>query len=392
MPFRADILRDVYPAPSPVPPPYPYLAPMPRRIRKVGAPLGVIIGLGVLIGCVLILTTLTNPIGMTIGFVLASIATAVVLLTYLWFDRWEPEPPRLLIFAFIWGASISVVISVILETMSTPLLGKDGFAAMAIGAPVIEEAAKGVFLLLMMTGRRRNELNSLTDCLVYAGFVAAGFAWLENIFYIAMGETIAHSLLTAALRLIMGPFAHPLFTSMTGIGVYLALQHRGAGAKVLYIGLGYLAAVVMHMLWNGSTVVGAGAYFAVYLFWMVPIFTLAIVTGVVGRRREQRVVAEKLPGLIASGLITPNEATWLGSMRTRKGAIATASRIGGAAAGKSVKEFAVQVVELAFVRDRIDRGLADQRTYQLHAEEAYWLTASRAQAPVLQWLTNYRAL
>ena len=74
---------------------------MPRRIRKVGAPLGVIIGLGVLIGCVLILTTLTNPIGMTIGFVLASIATAVVLLTYLWFDRWEPEPPRLLIFAFI---------------------------------------------------------------------------------------------------------------------------------------------------------------------------------------------------------------------------------------------------------------------------------------------------
>ena len=34
----------------------------------------------------------------------------------------------------------------------------------------------------------------------------------------AMGETIAHSLLTAALRLIMGPFAHPLFTSMTGIG------------------------------------------------------------------------------------------------------------------------------------------------------------------------------
>ncbi len=111
MSFRADILRDVYPAPSPVPPPYPYLAPMPRRIRKVGAPLGVIIGLGVLIGCVLILTTLTNPIGMTIGFVLASIATAVVLLTYLWFDRWEPEPARLLIFAFIWGASISVVIS-----------------------------------------------------------------------------------------------------------------------------------------------------------------------------------------------------------------------------------------------------------------------------------------
>ncbi|MUL63539.1 hypothetical protein BOO86_03615 [Mycobacterium sp. CBMA 234] len=364
---------------------------MPRRIRKVGAPLGVIIGLGVLVGCILLLTTLANPVGMVIGFVLASVATAVVLLVYLWFDRWEPEPPRLLIFAFIWGASISVAISVALETMSAPLFGEDGFTSMAIVAPIVEEAAKGMFLLLMMTGRRRNELNSLTDCLVYAGFVAAGFAWLENIFYIAMGDTISHSLITAGLRLIMGPFAHPLFTSMTGIGVYLALQHRGSGAKVMYIGLGYIAAVVMHMLWNGSTVVGAGAYFLVYLFWMVPIFVLAIVTGISGRGREQRVVAEKLPGLITSGLITPNEATWLGSMRTRKAAIAAANQIGGAAAGKSVKAFAVQVVELAFVRDRIDRGLADERTYQLHAEEAYWLTATRAQAPVLQWLATYRA-
>ncbi len=86
--------------------------------------------------------------------------------------------------------------------------------SIAVGAPVIEEAAKGAFLLLMMTGRRRNELNSLTDCLVYAGLVGAGFAWLEDILYIAGGETLGDSLLTAALRLIMGPFAHSLFTTM----------------------------------------------------------------------------------------------------------------------------------------------------------------------------------
>jgi protease PrsW len=367
------------------------MAPMPRRIRKVGAPLGVIIGLGVVIGCILLLSTLARPVGMTIGFVCASIATAVVVLAYLWFDRWEPEPPRLLIFAFVWGASISVVISLALELASTPVLGKQGFAAMALGAPVIEEAAKGLFLLFMMTGRRRNELNSLTDCLVYAGLVAAGFAWLENIFYIGMGDTVGKSLLTAGFRLIMGPFAHPLFTSMTGIGVYLALQQRGVGAKVLLILLGYAGAVVMHSLWNGSATVGAGTYLLVYVCWMLPIFLLAIGIAVYSRRREQRVVASKLPGLVASGLITPNEATWLGSLRTRKTAIAAATQMGGRAAGTSVKEFAVQVVELAFIRDRIDHGLGDQRTRQLHAEEAYWLTATRAAAPVLGWLANYRA-
>ena len=66
----------------------------------------------------------------------------------------------------------------------------DSVASVAIVAPLIEEAAKGLFLLILMTGRRRNELNSLTDCLVYAGVIAAGFAWLEDIGYIATAHSI----------------------------------------------------------------------------------------------------------------------------------------------------------------------------------------------------------
>jgi hypothetical protein len=49
------------------------------------------------------------------------------------------------------------------------------------------------------------------------------------------------------------------------------------------------------------------------------------------------------------------------------------------------------VVELAYVRDRIDRGFGDPRVYALQNEEAYWLTASRAAAPTLQQLAGYRA-
>ena len=109
----------------------------------------------------------------------------------------------------------------------------------------------------MMTGWRRSELNSLTDCLVYAGLVGAGFAWLEDILYISGGESLGDSLLTAALRLIMGPFAHSLFTTMFGIGVYFALQNRNAIAKAGCILLGYLGAVIMHGLWNGSSLIGA---------------------------------------------------------------------------------------------------------------------------------------
>jgi RsiW-degrading membrane proteinase PrsW (M82 family) len=358
--------------------------------------LAVLILLGTIAGLIVIGLTAFNPVGTSIGLVLSSTAMIIVLLAYIWLDRWEPEPPRLLVLAFLWGASVAVVLASIVEIFAESVLHPGATDAtspfsVAVGAPLAEEAAKGLFLLLMMTGRRRNELNSLTDCLVYAGLVGAGFAWLEDILYIANGQSVSDSLLTAAVRLIMGPFAHSLFTTMTGIGVYFALQQRNGIAKAGCIVLGYLGAVFMHGLWNGSSLVGFEAYLLVYALWMVPIFVLVIVLGVHSRRREQKVTAAKLPGMVAAGLVTPNEATWLGSLKSRKLAITEASRLGGRAAGKTAKNFAAQVVELAFVRDRIDRGFGDPRVFALQNEEAYRLYGARAAAPVLQSLAGYRA-
>jgi RsiW-degrading membrane proteinase PrsW (M82 family) len=369
---------------------------LPRRIRKVGAPIGVIIVLGTVTGLIVIGLTAVNPVGTGIGFALSSLAMTIVVLAYLWLDRWEPEPARLLVLAFLWGASVAVVISTILQLTIEGAINPghpDTVSpwSVVLGAPLTEEAAKGLFLLLMMTGVRRNELNSLTDCLVYAGLVGAGFAWLEDILYIGGGASVSESLATAALRLIMAPFAHSLFTTMTGIGVYFALQQRNALAKAFYVLLGYVGAVIMHGLWNGSSLLSVEAYFLTYLFWMVPIFVMVIVLGVSSRRREQRVVAEKLPGMVAAGLVTPNEATWLGSLRSRKSAIAAAEQFGGNPAAKSVKNFAAQVVELAFVRDRIDRGFGDQRVYALQQEEVNEVATARAAAPALAQLAGYRA-
>lgn len=374
-------------------PPYP---PIQKKVRKVGAPLAVLILLGTIVGLIVIALTALNPVGTAIGFVLSSVAMTVVVLAYLWLDRWEPEPPRLLILAFLWGASVAVVVAAILQVVAESVINPGASDAVSpvtvvLGAPLTEEAAKGLFLLVMMTGRRRNELNSLTDCLVYAGLVGAGFAWLEDILYIGGGQTVGDSLLTAAMRLIMAPFAHSLFTTMFGVGVWFALNRRSVVAKVGFIALGYLAAVIMHGLWNGSSLLGVGAYFAVYVLWMVPIFGLVIWLAVASRRKEQRIVAGKLPGMVAAGLVTPEEATWLGSIRHRKAAIGQAHRVGGRSAAKSVKTFAMQVVELAFVRDRMDRGFADQRVHALLIEETYAVYGARAAAPALRALAGYRA-
>jgi RsiW-degrading membrane proteinase PrsW (M82 family) len=382
---------------NPSVPPLPRaVGPFPRKVRKVGAPLGAIIAMGIVAGLSVILLTAVNPVGTSIGFVLATVALVIVLLAYLWLDRWEPEPPRLLVLAFAWGASVAIVVSIVLEIVFGSLLATgaaatDEFVTLAVVAPIVEEAAKGAFLLIMMTGRRRNELNSMTDCLVYAGFAAAGFAWLENIGYIGGGESVGGSLVTAGFRLIMGPFAHPLFTTLTAIGVYFALQRRSVPAKAGCILLGYAGAVLLHGLWNGSSFVGVEAYFTVYFLWMMPVFALAIGLAVTSRRREQRIVDAKLPGMVAAKLLSANEATWLGSIRTRRLAVGEATRIGGRRAGKGVQNFANQVVELAFVRDRIDRGFGDQRVHDLLNEEAYAVMAARAAAPVLQSVAGFRA-
>jgi protease PrsW len=380
-------------------PPFVYTPPFQRKIRKVGAPLAVLILLGTVTGLIVIGLTAFNPVGTAIGFALSSVAMTIVVLAYVWLDRWEPEPPRLLVFAFLWGASVAVVLASIIQIYAESVLNPDAIGdtesvsafSVVLSAPLTEEAAKGLFLLLMMTGRRRNELNSLTDCLVYAGLVGAGFAWLEDILYIANGESLSESLLTASLRLIMGPFAHSLFTTFFGIGVYFAMQQRNSLAKAGCILLGYLGAVLMHGLWNGSSLVGFEAYLLIYALWMVPVFALVIVLGVQSRRREQRVVASKLPGMVSAGVVSQNEATWLGSLRSRKLAITEATRLGGRAAGKTAKAFAGQVVELAFVRDRIDRGFGDQRVFALQNEEAHRVYAARAAAPVLQGLAAYRS-
>jgi protease PrsW len=369
-----------------------------RRVRKVGAPLGVLIGLGTLAGLIVILVTFANPVGAAIGFLLSSVAMAVVVMAYLWLDRWEPEPPRLLIFAFVWGTSVAVVISIVLQMVLDAWLNPslDPTSAdispftLVVGAPLTEEAAKGLFLLLMMTGARRHEMNSLTDCLVYAGLVGAGFAWLEDILYIANGESLADSLVTAGLRLIMGPFAHSLFTTVFALGVWFALQKRNTLTKAGCLLLGYAGAVVLHGMWNGSSLLGVGAYFGTYVFWMMPVFALTIVLAVHSRRKEQRIVAEKMPGMVAAGVVTANEASWLSSIQTRKLAVAEATRSGDKEAGKSVQRFAKQVVELAFVRDRIDRGFGDPRVVELLNDEAYAVYAARAASPALQQLAAYR--
>ena len=49
--------------------------------------------------------------GVIIGGVMALVPLTIVFLGIRWIDRWEPEPRGALIFAFLWGAGVSVLIA-----------------------------------------------------------------------------------------------------------------------------------------------------------------------------------------------------------------------------------------------------------------------------------------
>jgi len=351
-----------------------------RQRSSTGAPVAVLVILGIVAAVFAVTAGVNDPEGLLVAAPLSALSMGVVLACYLWLDRWEPEPTRLLLLAFLWGATVAIVVSLGLELATSEVLGK-GFV-LTFAAPAIEEAAKGAFLLVMLTGARRREFDGVIDGLVYAGVTAIGFAFIEDIGYIAQsfGQGTDAGIATVILRLVIAPFAHPLFTSMTGIGIGLAVSRPRASTTWLYPVIGFIAAVGLHALWNGSLSFGFAGYVVVYLVVMVPAFIGAALVATWHRRRERDVVNRQLPAMVYYGWITPAEAGWLSRIATRRAWLRTVKKQQRKAAARALRSFQVAATELAFLRDRVERGFPPPDAYTLHAELVHSLMVNRAAA------------
>ncbi|HEY2041246.1 MAG TPA: PrsW family intramembrane metalloprotease [Jatrophihabitans sp.] len=351
-----------------------------RQARSTGAPLAVLIVLGIIAGIFALISGVKDPAGLVIALPCTAAAMAVVIGYFLWLDRWEPEPTRLLLLAFLWGATVAVAVSLVLELATSEVLGNG--AVLTIGAPAVEEAAKGAFLLVMLTGARRREFDGVVDGIVYAGFTAVGFAFIEDVGYVAQsfGKGTDTGLATIVLRLVISPFAHPLFTAMTGIGVGLAVSLPRSAKTWLYPLLGYCAAVALHALWNGSLNFGFAAYLLVYVLIMIPTFIGAALFARRQRQREREIVNAQLPAMVYYRWVTPAEAGWLGSIAARRLWRRSVAARTGQAGAKALRDFQTTATELAFLRDRVQRGAGPKDAYYLHADLVDALARDRAMA------------
>jgi RsiW-degrading membrane proteinase PrsW (M82 family) len=357
------------PAPNPSPSPPIWSAPPPRARAGGGAFAAVGIVLAGVVG-LLVIAYLALGLGVSslvIGSVLALVPLMIVLLAVRWVDRWEPEPRWALWFAFLWGAAVSVAVALIVDlgvqlALAFAASGQPDEAMQAVvQAPIVEELAKGIGVLLIFAFRR-SHFDGPVDGLVYGATVAAGFAFTENILYFgaALAEGGAAGLgTTFVVRGLFSPFAHVLFTACTGLALGIGARRGGGVGVIGWFLLGLVPAVLLHGFWNGSLAFASDAI-GLYFTVQVPIFIGFVLITWFLRREEMRVTRMRLAEYGAAGWFSPAEVEMLATPAGRRQAVAwarsqTPPRIA------AMRTMITDATHLAFTRHRLVTGRGGSR-------------------------------
>ena len=323
----------------------------------------VLVCLGAL-GILALLALSGAPGTLLLATVLAAVPVGPLVACYLWLDRYEPEPRSLLAAGLLWGCFVATAAAIVLQGIGGFVLTFTDRVSLQVVAPLTEEACKGLFLVLLLLWRR-SELDGVLDGIVYAGMVGIGFAFTENILYLAAayngtdgagpGGTEALTA-TFVVRCLFSPFAHPLFTAFTGIGVGLAVNSRSGTGRVLWPLAGYGCAVVAHGIWNGSTVYGLSNFAVTYVVLMAPAFVALVGLAVWARHSERRMLTAALTDASRRGLLPATDIGWVVDLGARRRSRAYARQVGGRPAERAMREYQQAAVELGFLHYRLLRG------------------------------------
>ncbi len=327
----------------------------------------VVVTVAVVLGALMMLAVLALAGAPTVTFVaalLAALPVGPLVACYLWLDRYEPEPKVLLTYGLLWGAFVATAAALVLGGMGGIFGAVTDDVSLAVVAPVTEEAAKGLFLLLLLWWRRA-ELDGILDGIVYAGMVGIGFAFTENILYLAaayngtdgMGPGgVAGVTATFVVRCLVSPFAHPLFTAFIGVGVGVAVASRSRWVRVAAPLGGFVLAVLAHGAWNASTIFGVGGFVGAYVVLMIPAFVALVSLAVWMRSSEQLVLQAALDDAARRGLIPATDIGWVVDLRARRTARAYAAQVGGPEAARAMASYQQATIELGYLHHRLLRG------------------------------------
>ncbi len=346
------------------------IAPPPRpRPWLTALAFGLLAVAGLLVLGVVALTS--GPVPFAAGLALALIPVPLIGVGLLALDRYEPEPVKLLLFTFLWGASAATLIALIVNSgvllalrVSMSEEGAD-FITASVCAPIVEELAKGAVLLILLRMRRR-DLDGPIDGIVYGGLVGLGFAMTENVLYYAgaAAESGVGGLVgTFIVRGVFSPLLHPLFTAATGIGLGYAAISRSPAARRLLPLLGLITAMALHAIWNAAASLGLDYLIWVYFLIMLPAIIAVLVVATVDRRRMRKLMRRLLPQYVQSGWLIMADLSMLESLKWRRRARAYVKNAGGQRAAKAMRDYQIAATELVQLHDRTERAQFDSPAF-----------------------------
>src|SRR4029450_1426177 len=107
------------------------------------------LGLGGLMIAILIFL-LGGPVGALIATLLAAVSFPVLILICFCLHRYEQEPAGYRPAPLGWGAVAALVLSFLVERFLFGMPGTNEFVAATLGAPFVEEFAKGLFFVAII--------------------------------------------------------------------------------------------------------------------------------------------------------------------------------------------------------------------------------------------------
>lgn len=178
------------------------------------------------------------------NLLLVSVVPVFIIILYIYFkDKYEKEPRKLLLFSFLLGAIVSIIITSILYyafDIVLPLPNKTSILQQFIKAffvvGLIEEFSK--YIIIRYFAQPNKAFNEPFDGIVYAVMVSMGFAATENIFYVIEGGYT-----TALARAFTAVPAHATFGILMG---YFMGKAKFSNNKIVLNLSGLLLAIIFH--------------------------------------------------------------------------------------------------------------------------------------------------
>lgn len=178
------------------------------------------------------------------NLILFAIAPVFIIIFYIYIkDKYEKEPKRLLLYNFLLGAIVSILVTTILYYMFDyvlPLQDKNSIFQQFIKAFFVvgltEEFSK--YIIVRYYAQPKPAYNEPFDGIVYAVMVSMGFAATENIFYVLEG-----GYQTALVRAFTAIPAHATFGILMG---YFMGKAKFSKNKIVLNLVGLLLAILFH--------------------------------------------------------------------------------------------------------------------------------------------------